>query len=109
MEKKLGKIESAYYGFCGYQEAMIGLRISIGGDGWGVGADKPGAWAMEPTSNSKWNKQDQIEGLGKNALEISKLLKDAKVMTVEGLRGKPVECFFEGNTLREWRILTEVL
>ena len=25
------------------------------------------------------------------------------------LKGKPVEVTFEGNTLKEWRILTEVL
>jgi hypothetical protein len=40
---------------------------------------------------------------------VSKLLKDDKVDSVEKLKGKPIEATFEGNTLREWRILTEVL
>jgi hypothetical protein len=40
---------------------------------------------------------------------VSKLLKESKVDSVEKLKGKPVEVTFEGNMLKEWRILTEVL
>jgi hypothetical protein len=40
---------------------------------------------------------------------VSKLLKEAKVDSVDKLKGKPVEVTFEGNTLKSWRILTEVL
>jgi hypothetical protein len=40
---------------------------------------------------------------------VSKLLRDAKVDSVEKLKGKPIEATFDGNTLKEWRILTEVL
>jgi hypothetical protein len=40
---------------------------------------------------------------------VSKLLKDAKVSSVDELKGKPVEVTFDGNMLKEWRILTEVL
>jgi hypothetical protein len=40
---------------------------------------------------------------------LSKLLKEAKVDSVEKLKGKPVEVTFDGNRLQEWRILTEVL
>jgi hypothetical protein len=40
---------------------------------------------------------------------ISDLLHDAKVDSVEKLKGVPVEILFEGNTLKEWRIFTEVL
>jgi hypothetical protein len=40
---------------------------------------------------------------------VSKLLKDAKVNSVDELKGKPVEVTFDGNMLKEWRILTEVL
>jgi hypothetical protein len=36
-------------------------------------------------------------------------LKDAKVNSVDELKGKPVEVTFDGNMLKEWRILTEVL
>jgi hypothetical protein len=40
---------------------------------------------------------------------LSKLLKEAKVDSVDQLKGKPVEVTFDGNLLSEWRILTEVL
>lgn len=108
-EKKLGKIEKVSYGLCGYQDAQLGLSITISGDGWGVGADKPGAWATEPSKHSKWTKDDQIKGLGENALFIGKLLEAAKVRSVDKLKGIPVECEFDGNMLKTWQILTEVL
>lgn len=109
IEKKLGKIQDAQYGACGYQDAMIGIRITIVGEGWGVGADKPGAWGTDRSEFTKWTEEDRIKGLGENAMFINQLLKDAKVDSVEKLKGKPVECTFEGNSLREWRILKEVL
>ena len=40
---------------------------------------------------------------------ISKLLTEAKVNSIDQLKGKPVEVEFEGNTLKGWRILKEVL
>lgn len=109
METKLGKIQDVEYGRCGYQEAMLGLRLSIGGDGWGVGADRPGAWTTKRTESTKWTEEDRIKGLGENAMFINQLLSDAKVEYVSQLKGIPVECKFEGNSLKDWRILKEVL
>jgi hypothetical protein len=40
---------------------------------------------------------------------LSKLLNEAKVSSVDKLKGIPVEVTFDGNMLKEWRILTEVL
>jgi hypothetical protein len=40
---------------------------------------------------------------------VSKLLKEAKVNSVDKLKGIPVEVTFDGNILKDWRILTEVL
>ena len=40
---------------------------------------------------------------------LSKILKEAKVKSVYQLKGIPVEVTFEGNLIKEWRILTEVL
>ena len=42
-------------------------------------------------------------------MRINKLLNEAKRETVEGLKGIPIEATFEGNVLRGWRVLTEVL
>lgn len=108
-ESKLGKISDVHYGMCGYQEMMMGLRVTISGDGWGVGADKPGAWTTEITGSTQWTHQDRIKNLGENAWYICGLLKEAKVDSVDKLKGVPVECEFEGNTLRSWRVLKEVL
>jgi uncharacterized protein YajQ (UPF0234 family) len=41
--------------------------------------------------------------------KINKLLKDAKVKTIDELQGKPIEIINEGLKLKSWRILTEVL
>lgn len=35
MNKKLGKIKSIEFGLGGYQEACIGLSVSLIGEGWG--------------------------------------------------------------------------
>ena len=109
METKLGKIQYVHYGACGYQEAMLGLRVTLGGDGWGVRADKPGHWATTRSDSTNWTESDRIEALGKNAWEINQMLVDAKVDSVDKLLGIPVECIFDGNMLRSWRILKEVL
>ena len=33
MEKKLGKIENVKFGIGGYQDAMIGLHVTLGNNG----------------------------------------------------------------------------
>lgn len=108
-ETKFGKIGRIHYGFCGYQNAMLGLSITIEGDGWGVGADKPGAWTTKRSPTANWTEEDRINSLGRNAMEICQLLHDAKVDSVEKLKGIPVEVIFDGMKLKSWRILKEVL
>ena len=46
MEKRLGKIESVHFGLGGYQGAMLGLHVTLGTDGWGVG-DSRANWDAE--------------------------------------------------------------
>lgn len=111
MEKKLGKIESVHFGLGGYQGAMLGLHITLGTDGWGVGASKAN-WDAEQikcSEHAKWTEQDRDESYAEIMRYVSKLLKEAKVDSVDKLKGKPVEVTFVGNHLKEWRILTEVL
>lgn len=111
MEKKLGKIESVHFGLGGYQGAMLGLHITLGTDGWGVGASKAywDAEQIKRSEHAKWTEQDRDESYAEIMRYVSKLLKEAKVDSVDKLKGIPVEVTFEGNTLKEWRILTEVL
>lgn len=111
MEKRLGKIESVSFGLGGYQGAMLGLHVTLGDGSWGVG-DSRANWDAEMidcTEYSKWSESDRDVWYAEIIRYVSKLLKDAKVDSVDKLKGKPVEVTFYGNTLKEWRILTEVL
>ena len=111
MEKKLGKIENVYFGMGGYQDSMIGLHVTISGNYWCVN-DSKCAWDAEiikHTENCKWTEHDRDLDYAKIIRFISSLLKEAKVDTVEKLKGIPIEATFEGNTLKDWRVLTEVI
>ena len=110
LRTELGKIESIYFGACGYHDALFGLKINITGKGWGVGTDITGGWNVDRTERTKWSEADRIRSHGEMCVRVSKLLKDAKVEFVSELRGKPVKCYFkESRVLDRFEILTEVL
>jgi hypothetical protein len=111
MEKKLGKIQNVYFGIGGYQDAMLGLHVTLGGGSWGVG-DGRFAWDAElikHSNYSQWTEEDRDKHYAEILRYVSKLLNDAKVSSVDKLKGIPVEVTFDGNLLKEWRVLTEVL
>jgi hypothetical protein len=111
MEKKLGKIESVRFGLGGYQEANLGLSVTLGNGSWGVG-DFKGGWDAESikwSENCKWTEEDRSKDYANTMRYLSKLLNEAKVSSVDKLKGIPVEVTFDGVMLKEWRILTEVL
>jgi hypothetical protein len=111
MEKRLGKIESVKFGLGGYQDSQLGLSITLGNGGWGVG-DFNGNWDAERikwSEHCKWTEEDRDKGYSETMRYLSKLLNAAKVDSVDKLKGIPVEVTFEGNILQEWRVLTEVL
>ena len=111
MEKKLGKIQDVSFGLGGYQGAMIGIHVTLGNEGWSVG-DSRANWdaeQIECTEYTQWTEEDRDGWYAEIMRYVSKLLEEAKVDSVDKLKGKPVEVTFEGNTLKEWRILTEVL
>ena len=111
MEKKLGKIQSVRFGHGGYQDACIGISVTLGDGSWGVG-DFKGAWDPElvkHTENTKWTEKERTKSIDESVRFVSKLLKEAKVDSVDKLKDIPVEVTFDGMMLREWRILTEVL
>lgn len=108
-EKRIGKIKSVRFGHGGYQDAMIGISFDLGSEtGWGVG-DFWGAWAIEHYSACKWTPEDRLRQVGETVMRINALLSDAKVHDIADLKDKPVEVIIEGNTLKSWRILTEVI
>lgn len=111
MEKKLGKIEDVCFGLGGYQGAMLGLHVTLGNGSWGVG-DSKSNWDSEQitwTEHTQWTEEDRDGWYSEIMRYVSTLLKEAKVDSVDKLRGKPVEVTFDGNKLKSWRILTEVL
>ena len=97
MKTKLAKIKCVKFG---YSEYVYGLTLDLSGEGWGVGA----GYYYNPSY-----KGDTTEGLIDMTTKIQKLLKDAKVQTIDKLLNKPVECTFDGNLLKDFRILTEVI
>jgi hypothetical protein len=111
MEKRLGKIESVKFGLGGYQDSQLGLSVTLGNGGWGVG-DFNGNWDAERikwSEHCKWTEEDRDKGYSETMRYLSKLLNAAKVDSVDKLKGIPVEVTLEDNTLKEWRVLTEVL
>lgn len=108
MRTQLGKIQKVAFGHGGYQDVQIGIRFQLGGESWGVG-DFWGDWALTRSEHAKWTEADRITRLGETVMRINELLAQAKVETVEELKGTPIECTFDGVLLQSWRVLTEVV
>lgn len=102
-----GKIKSVKLGAGGYQDAMFGFTFTLGGKSWGVG-DFWGTWA-EHSEYCKWTVAEQNKAFLNAFLKVKQLMADAGVASLHKLEGVPVEVEFEGDTLKSWRIMTEVL
>ena len=111
MKNELGKIESVFFGLGGYQDSMIGLHTTFISDRCCF-KDSKCAWDSESikwSDTCKWSEYDRDKQYSELLRYVSKLLSDAKVNSIDKLKNIPVELTFENNTLKEWRILTEVL
>lgn len=97
MKIELGKIQSVSFG---YEEYLFGLKLTLGGQSWGTCT----GYYYNPSY-----KGDNTEYMKEMMGNVQKILKDAKVDSVDKLLNKPIEATFEGNLLKEFRILTEVL
>ena len=107
--KELGKIQHATFGLGGYQDCQIGFWLTLSGEGWGVAANGgPGAWAKRD-ERCKWTEEERAAALAQSAMKLADTLEKAKKLNVQDLVGVPVEVTFEGNRLKGWRVLTEVL
>jgi hypothetical protein len=104
--KRLGKITRAEYGQLHDREYLFGLYVELGGDSWGVTTTQMNNLSPE----CKWGTTDDkaYAFLG-TAEYVNTLLESAKCHYVSELKGKPVEATFDGNLLKHFRILTEVL
>lgn len=106
--KELGKIQAVKFGFGGYQDIQFGISFTLGGEAWGVG-DFIGGWGIEPTTNAQWTHDENVKIIGDACLWLRDALNKANKKTVDQLQGIPIEATFDGNLLKSWRILTEVL
>lgn len=112
MEKKLGKIEKVSFGLGGYQSTQLGLQVELKFEEHSVCGDSIGFWDAETVKHNEhcqWSEEDRDKEYAKTLRFVSKLLKDAKVPTVDRLKGVPVEVTLENRSLKSWRILTEVV
>lgn len=111
MEKKLGKIQEVKFGLGSYQGAMLGLHVTLGDGSWGV-TSEVSTWdpeTIECSKYAKWTEEGRSKIFDEIMRYISKLLNEAKVNSINELKGIPIEATFDNNTLKEWRILKEVL
>lgn len=108
-EKKLGKIERVKFGFGGYQDACLGLSLEFSMKGSGVNTFVSGGWAISRSEYAKWTEEDRARQQAEMCSKLIALLNEANVDDVSKLKGVPVELCFEGMTLQDWRILTEVI
>lgn len=105
---EIGRIQQVTFGEGGYQDACMGLSLTLGGQSWGVG-DFKGAWGIERSDYCKWTEEDRLRQLGEAVMFLRGLLTKAKKRHVGELVGTPIEATFDGNKLVSWRVLEEVL
>ena len=86
------------------------MDLSFTFSGSGVCAFK-GSWplTMERSKDAKWSEDDRNKEVLDMVRFVTETMEKAKVKDVSDLKGIPVECTCDGNCLKEWRILEEVL
>jgi len=90
---------------------QFGLTVVLSFNGKGCVDFIEGGWGEDiwVDKYTKWTEEDRSNKRVEMIKKINKLLKDAKVKTIDELQDKPIEITNEGLTLKSWRILTEVL
>lgn len=109
METKIGKITEAEFGIGGYNDAQIGLSLTFGSrkESWGCGSFS-GFWADRP-DRAQWSEADQAARFAETMRLLRDTLRAANKQHVAELVGVPVECTFDGNILKSWRVLEEAI
>ena len=107
-EKELGKISAASLEVI---DGRLGLHLTLSGESWGC---QHSIWTWSPsqveiTEYTKWTEEDRESKMILIMREIDKLMKESNVSNLKDLNGIPIEVEFEGNTFKDFRILTEVL
>lgn len=109
--KELMKISNVAFGAGGYQDAQFGLFLDFSSKSSGVSASIVGGWdySIKVDKYTKWTEEDRSHDMAQMCKTISQILSDAKVSSVDKLKGIPVEVVFSQRTIQSFRILEEVL
>lgn len=107
--KELGKITFAEFGTVRDYPFLIGLQLGFHIGGSGVMDGGKYTVNISPIANWKCKGLDREATITKTVEEVNQILEDAKVNYVSELKNKSVEVTMEGNTFKDFRILTEVL
>lgn len=105
-EKLLGKITSAEFGQVKDRKYLFGLQLTFRMGNYGTSTDQ---YCENISEECDWGEDARQIAITKTIDGINKILTDAKCHYVSQLVNKPVEVTFEGNTFKDFRILTEVL
>jgi len=105
----LGKIVQAEFGTVKERDYFLGLQLAFEFNG-GFNVSDDGYHTVNVSENCFWESEIQKYERYERALkDLKRVLDDAKVNYVSELIGKPIEVEIEGDRLKSFRILTEVL
>ena len=107
MQKYLGKIEEVYFGLDRDYPFLFGLELTFKFDNGCFVTSTMDVVNIGETC--KWTTEERSKAITKCIDQVVKVMKDANVNEIMKLKGKPVELTIEGNTLQDYRILTEVI
>ncbi len=105
--KFLGKIISAEFGRVEERPFLIGLQLVFKIDPYTV--NDGGKYCVNISKDCRWGDDSRVEIITQYVEYVAQVLKDANCNYVSELVNKPVEVTVEGNTFKDFRILTEVI
>jgi len=103
--KTLGKITSFKFGI---NEWCMGSFLTLSCDGCCVNTNNVYN-CTKHTEYSKWTPEDQKDWAAKALMTLHDWMEEAQVSDVSEMVGIPVEVTWNGNLMKSWRILTEVI
>lgn len=110
MDKKLGKITDAQFGLIPDHSYLMGIILTFSMDGGSMEVSCGGTYTVNVSKECKWPaKGERAEAICRAWDDIKDLLDEAKVHTIEELKGIPVEIILKDRTFKSFRVLTEVL
>lgn len=107
---RLGKIANVTIGNGGYDDAMFGVHFELSFGACGC-SDAWASWGPEikHSPHCNWTDKQRKQSIADAFWRLAETMQQAKVTNAADLKGVPIEVTLEGNSLKSWRILTEVL